>query len=419
MKDRKLQKILLILSFIFLSLLLYIQISRLITTAETEKRHFAQSVKLSLDLVAKEITEDRQMCRNVQICLMDTSSNFISTLRKNEWNKVDSIINVNLEYYNIDLAYEFEIVYSNSGSINFEDKCEVCYAENLNIALNSRGVELRVKFPEKNKFIIERISTMFISSILLILLLMASFILTFKMYTQEQKLAAQTKSFINNMAHEFKTPLASIGFANSRIRNNQEIDLTSKIIKYTEIIETEKSKLQQHLGCLLDLASLESKKSILEFETIELKSLLQEVISNSCIALEEKKGQIVFNCNAENTYINGSRMHLINSFANIVENACKYSNGNLLIDIKCFNKDSQIVTEISDNGIGIAHKEQKLIFDKFYRVSTGNIHDIKGYGIGLSYVNEVVTLHKGKIGLKSKPGVGSTFKISIPNIIDN
>ena len=385
----------------------------MVQTAETEKRHFTQSVKLSLDLAASQISQDRQMCNNVQICLLDTSSSFVRRLKTLEWNKVDSIIKSNLENYDIDLAYDFEIVYAGSKQVSGLNP-EACYSESLDIALQQGGIDLRVRFPEKNKFIVERISTMFISSILLILLLTASFIVTYRMFDKERKLALQTKNFINNMAHEFKTPLASIGFANSRIKNSEEIQLPDKLLRYTEIIENEKSKLQEHLSEMLELACLESKSAVMKAENVDVKSLLEETVKNSCISLEEKKGSIQFDCSAIKTIVYGSKRHLLNSFSNIVENACKYSNGNLVLNINCYNEENQLVTEISDNGVGIALKDQKYVFDKYYRVPTGDVHNIKGYGIGLSYVKEVVELHNGTIRLNSKFGKGSTFKVLLP-----
>ncbi|MDF1548410.1 MAG: hypothetical protein P1P88_11350, partial [Bacteroidales bacterium] len=144
MKNRKLQIALITSTFIFLLLLLFIQINNLIDTAETEKRHFTQSVKLSLDLAAAQISQDRQMCRNVQSCLLDTQSIASRNLKKLEWNKVDSIIKSNLEQYAIDLAYDFEIVYAKAQPFSIYDtRPEICYSESLDIALQQGGVELR------------------------------------------------------------------------------------------------------------------------------------------------------------------------------------------------------------------------------------------------------------------------------------
>jgi two-component system phosphate regulon sensor histidine kinase PhoR len=415
MNKRKSHIILIISTLIFLILLFFIQIKQLIETAETEKRHFAQSVKLSLNLVATEMSRDRKMCKNVQSCLLDTQSFQNQELKKLEWHKVDSIIKFNLEQYNIDLDYEFEIFKAGSGLLNgIEDTCEACYSESLEIALQQSGMELMVRFPEKNMFIVKRIGGLFISSITLIILVTFSFILTLSLFLKEKMLAERIKNFINNMVHEFKTPLASIGFANHRIQSNKEYVLPEKLIKYTEIIENEKNQLQHHVSNILELAQMESEFKPVRFGIVNIKSAIEEAIQGIDWCINEKNGSIDFLLHTDETNVNGSKFHLINAFSNLLDNACKYSLGELKIKI-CLSKiKDQLLIEIIDNGIGISAKHQKFIFEKFYRVPTGNIHNIKGYGIGLSYVLEVVKMHKGKIELKSSEGNGSTFSIYLP-----
>jgi len=405
-------------TFVFLLLLLYIQIDTLIQTAETEKRHFAQSVKLSLNLAAEQISKDRQMCSNVKSCLMNKESAVIEQLRKKEWANVDSIIKHNLDLYDIDLAYEFEIITENNDldTSKFDLSSEICFAESLDIGLHQAGVNLRVRFPEKNKFIVKRISTMFVSSILLILLLTASFITALRLYLKEKSIAEKTRDFVNNMTHEFKTPIANIGFANHRIQNSKDIKLPEKLINYTEIIEKEKSKLQNQVNEILNVAYVEDYSNDDNFENIDIQPLITEAVESIKLAVSEKNGIVQYQNNAELTTAKGNRIHLLNSITNLLDNAYKYSNGNLKIDIKTYNKEQNIVIEISDNGIGICAKDQKSIFDKYYRVPTGDIHNIKGFGIGLTYVKAVVEQHHGKIELKSSEGKGCNFKISLPLI---
>jgi len=415
MNKKRLHFILIFSTFIFLLLLLIIQFNQLIETAETEKRHFAQSVKLSLSLAAEQMSRDRKMCKNVQSCLLDTQSFQSQELRRLEWHRVDSIIKNNLQQYNLDLAYEFEIVNASANDLKAtQDTCETCYSESLEIALQQSGTMLTVRFPEKKMFIIKRIGAMFISSIMLIFLVTVSFILTLSLYLREKMLADRIKDFINNMVHEFKTPLASIGFANHRIQNNKEIELPEKLLKYTEIIDNEKNKLQEHIGNILDLAVLESDFRPSNFSKLDMTLIIEEAIESVQLCLSEKKGIIEFNNKASQSFLNGSKAHLINAFSNILDNACKYSNGDLKISITMYNLNEEILVEITDNGIGISGKYQKFIFEKYYRVPTGNVHNIKGYGIGLSYVNEVVKMHKGKVKLKSMEGKGCIFKVYLP-----
>ena len=403
-------------TFVFLLLLLYIQVNTLIQTAETEKKHFAQSVKLSLNLAVEQISKDRQMCSNVKSCLLNNKSAGIEVLRKKEWANVDSIIKHNLDLYNIDLAYEFEIITENVGldTGKFDLSSEICFAESLDIGLQQAGVNLRVRFPEKNKFIIKRISTMFVSSILLILLLTASFITTLRLYLKEKSIAKKTRDFVNNMTHEFKTPIANIGFANHRIKNSKDIVLPEKLINYTEIIEKEKSKLQNQVNEILNVAYVEDYSNGNNFENIDIQNIINEAVESIKPVISEKNGTIHYQNRADLTTMKGNSLHLLNSITNILDNAYKYSNGNLIIDIKTYNTEQNLIIEIADNGIGICSDDQKYIFDKYYRVPTGDVHNIKGFGIGLTYVKAVIEQHHGKIELKSSEGKGCNFKISLP-----
>ncbi len=403
-------------TFVFLLLLLYIQINTLVETAETEKRHFAQSVKLSLNLAAEQISKDRQMCRNVKNCLLNKESAVISKLREQEWAKVDSIIKRNLDLYNIELAYEFEIINKNIDihSGKFDLSTEICFAESLDIDLQQEGVDLRVKFPEKNKFIIKRISAMFVSSILLIFLLTAAFITTLKLYLKEKKIAEKTRDFVNNMTHEFKTPIANIGFANHRIKNSKDVVLPEKLINYTKIIEKEKNKLQNQVHEILNVAYIEDYSNTNNFENVDIENVINEAIDSIKLAINEKNGSISYKNEARQTTLKGNRLHLLNSINNILDNAYKYANENLKIEIKTYLENQNLIIEIADNGIGIRKEYQKYIFDKYYRIPTGNVHNIKGFGIGLTYVKAVVNQHDGTIELKSSEGKGCTFKISLP-----
>jgi len=417
MKDRKSHFILISSTLIFLLLLLFIQINQLIETANTEKRHFAQSVKLSLNLVAEQMSHDRKMCRNVQTCLQDTQSNKSQELRKMEWHRVDSIIKYNLEQYDINLAYNFEILNTGTKSILVpHDTCEVCYSESLEIALKQSGIDLMVRFPEKNMFIIKRIGPMFIFSVLLIFMVTASFFLTLNLYLREKRLSDGIKDFINNMVHEFKTPLSSIGFANHRLANNKDYQLPDKLKKYTEIIDIEKNKLQENIGQILDLAILESEFKPENYSIVNINKIIEEAIDSVSLYIQDKNDEIDFQNPGMEINILGSKPHLINAFSNLLDNACKYSDGNSKICIKIVNDHHYVQIKIIDKGIGIPKKYQKYIFEKYYRVPTGNVHDIKGYGIGLSYVKEVVKMHHGTIKVKSTQGKGSEFSIILPLI---
>jgi two-component system phosphate regulon sensor histidine kinase PhoR len=291
------------------------------------------------------------------------------------------------------------------------------FSENLRIEYQKGNLQLEMKLPDKNSFIKRRIGPIFISSILLILLVAASFVFTLRIYFKEEKRASLIKNFIHNMAHEFKTPVAVINLANSRLRKNLEVSELNKLTKYVEIIDNEKDKIQSQITAILDLAYFEGKNALLKKEKVSVIEIIENAILNINPILKEKNGSLVFEPKSLNSYINCSKCHIINSLTNILDNACKYSNGNLRIEIDAFERENHMYIEITDNGIGISHKDIPYVFDKYFRVSTGDIHNIKGYGIGLCYVKEVIGLHGGKVELESKPGIGSKFTIILPKII--
>ncbi len=416
MQKRKTQKYLILLTLISLFLLLIIQINQLLKTAESEKRHFAQSVKLALNLAVEQISNNQSICKNVRKCIDKHQSDCVKKIKSKYRLQIDSILRYNLEKYKIDIDYNFDIVNSNAGIVTKSDDpdSEKCFTESLDKAFEEAGILLNVSFPDKNKFIVERIGLMFISSVLLIFLVMASFVVSLRLFKKEKKLAEKTKDFIDNMTHEFKTPLANIGFANSRIRTKTELKNSKKLIKYTDIIEYETGKLEGQINEVLKISVLDKEFMTNNSEIINVNLLIEEIISRFDIIISEKNGTIKTNFISKNSFIKGNKIHLVNVFSNILDNSIKYSNGNLKIDVIVTEDINNVSVSFSDNGIGICKKEQNNIFDKYYRVTTGNIHDIKGFGLGLTYVKTVIEQHNGNISLNSKEGKGCKFTVTLP-----
>ena len=416
MSNRKLYLIFISITFFALLLLLYFQIKILLQTADTEKKHFKESVKLALSLAAEQISTDRQVCFGVKKCYMKGESDCLKSLHYNQKNKIDSILKSNLQEYNIDINYTFQIVNTNAGLISESPEFEndKCFVKSLDHAFQQAGVQLRVRFPDKNKFILQKITHSFIISVLLILLVMISFIITLKMYLYQQKISERTKDFINNMIHEFKTPLANIGFAGNRIKNSKTSENQEKNIKYLNIIENEKNKLLSHIDEILNVAVVENKNNMGDFEKISINELINSATENFKELIIDKKGEIniVFKCDI--CFVNGNKQLIINALSNILDNAVKYSTGDPKIKIIVSKFYEYVICEFIDNGIGINKKYQKNIFEKYFRIPTGNIHNIKGFGIGLAYVKAIVELHAGKIEIESEEDKGSNFKILLP-----
>ncbi|MBI9038400.1 MAG: HAMP domain-containing histidine kinase [Bacteroidales bacterium] len=414
MKQKRKQLALIIVTFGFLIALVIIQVNWILNAASIQESQFSHSVNLTLNRIVENISRDKQMCKNVENCFItvDSTPCCLRTRYYNEWLKVDSIIKNNLEYYNIDLEYEFEIVDSENDSI-ISIINQPYYSQSLEKALQQSGIQLKINFPERKEFILAQIGTMFITSILLIILIMISLIVIINYYIKEKKIAENTKDFINNMTHEFKTPLANIALANNMISKNKDVSSSEKLKKYTSIINFEQEKLQDHVEGLLYSASLENRSND-NNEVIDVCSLLQKAEKSFEVQIAQKQGDIIINECDSQCYTFGDKKHLLTAFSNIIDNAIKYSSKAPKITIDSLIKNKIIFIRIRDNGIGIAKEHQKEIFEKFYRIPTGDLHNIKGFGLGLSFVKNVIDSFGGKVNVSSLKGKGSVFEIQLP-----
>src|SRR5690606_7491550 len=207
------------------------------------------------------------------------------------------------------------------------------------------------------------------------------------------------KDFINNMTHEFKTPISTIAVSTEVLKDPEIIHQPERLRNYTAIIEKENVRLKQHVERVLQMAQIDKGDFTLTKETVDVHQLLQDALHNASVALQEKKGQIELDIKALKHELKADKLHLTNVFHNLIDNAIKYGNGHTEITIRTTNEENGIAVEVSDNGIGIRTEYLKRIFQKFYRVPTGNVHDVKGFGLGLSYVKTVVEEHGGSVGV--------------------
>jgi len=284
------------------------------------------------------------------------------------------------------------------------------------VTARGESIWLHITFPELNQFILAQIGWLFLVSILLIILTIVAFILIYRHYRQEQLLARDTRNFINNLTHEFKTPLAAIQLANNRIIKTTVnlIDTTA----YTRIITQENQKLDQHINYLLDLSRLQKGKMPLNFDRIQIHELITRQVEAYKLQINERKGFLELRLDAQKDTVYGDGYHLNNVLNNLLDNACKYSPDTPQLTITTFNKNGLVVVSVSDKGLGINKTDQKIIFQEFSRVNTGDVHNVKGFGLGLTYVWQIVKLHNGTLRLESEKGKGSTFYIEIPILKD-
>jgi two-component system phosphate regulon sensor histidine kinase PhoR len=237
-----------------------------------------------------------------------------------------------------------------------------------------------------------------------------TFIVTFGMYRKERMMAQHTSDFINNMVHEFQTPLSNIHLATNLIKKRKPGD--KKITEYLEIIKNENLKLEKNVDEILKVSSPDNGP--LNYKPVDVHEAIQSTVLDFVPRIENAGGKIDLDFNARHHTFKADANHLKLIFGNLIDNAIKYSDKPPHIVISTTNIKSNIEIKVKDNGIGIDKNDLNLIFEKYYRVSTGDIHNIKGFGLGLTFVKKMVEKYNGKIGVTSTKGVGTVFSISLP-----
>lgn len=278
---------------------------------------------------------------------------------------------------------------------------------------------LRLYFPEKDNYIYKSIWKVIVSSIFFFIITVIAFLLAFKIIFAQKKLSDMKTDFINNMTHELKTPIATISIASEMLRDNSISSSIENRHKYANIIFDENKRLANHVEKVLQIARLEKGELELNKDYRSVNEIIEATAKRFQLQLEELGGIVQLNLNANNDILKIDEMHFANMINNLIDNAIKYNDKNPLIKINTSDTDLGILIEIIDNGIGLTKENQNKIFDKFYRVSKGNVHDVKGFGLGLSYVMSIVKAHNGKISVESKIKEGTKFSIQLPtNQID-
>ena len=277
-----------------------------------------------------------------------------------------------------------------------------------------RNYELIVSFPEKDKYVFSSILS--VGGLTLLLTLFIVFVSTSALYqiVKQKKISEIKTDFINNMSHEFKTPIATINLALDAISNPKSLKTPKKLIQYANLIREENNRMLIQVENVLRISQLQKSNETIHKKSIDLHKIILEATNHVQLLLKDKGGILNTNLNASNYVINGNKDHITNIIINLMDNAIKYCDKKPNNKIETYNQKNDLIFTVSDNGIGMTPNVQKKIFDKFYRATSGNIHNIKGHGLGLSYVKKIVDLHKGKIILESKFGVGTNFIITLP-----
>lgn len=332
---------------------------------------------------------------------------------------LDKIIGQTLLNNGINLPYEYAVIGDNmdlsmiSEHYTPESKNEYFLAELFPDDFFNTGY-LSLYFPGQKNFIFKSLGFMTISSIILTLLIILSFIATMYIIFRQKRLSEIKTDFINNMTHELKTPISTISLASQMI-NDPSIPAESKNMnKISGIIQDESKRLGYQVEKVLQMAIFDKGRIKLKLKQVDINDLIISVINNFAIQVEALGGKISGELNATESQIEIDTVHFTNVISNLLDNAVKYSPEKPEILVQTENKNGRILIRVKDHGIGIKKEDQKRIFEKFYRVPTGNIHNVKGFGLGLSYVKKIVEEHQGTISLKSEINKGTEFEIGLP-----
>lgn len=270
-----------------------------------------------------------------------------------------------------------------------------------------------VQFPNREAHLINQMGIWSFSSLVLLLVIMF-FAYTLFVILKQKRLSEIQKDFINNMTHEFKTPISTIAVSTEVLKNPAIAYQPERLLSYATIIEKENLRLKQQVERVLQMARLDKEDIGLKKEELDLHEIVHDAIHNSTLSLHEKSGTINCNLQANSHIVSADRLHLTNVLYNLIDNAIKYCSGAPHIVITTTSSAKRVLISVADNGLGIAPENHKKVFQKFYRVPTGNVHDVKGFGLGLHYVKSVVNAHKGSITVESSLRNGSVFTITLP-----
>jgi two-component system phosphate regulon sensor histidine kinase PhoR len=336
--------------------------------------------------------------------------------------QLDSLLHTELKKKSIDIPYDYAIINPRSGRLieiskdySNERLLQSHFKTNLfpNDVTNEPNL-LVIDFPSQEKYLMSKIWFPLSSSALLILIILICFGYAVFTIVRQKKISVMKTDFMNNMTHEFKTPISTIGLAIEALLDPTIPQKTSMKMKYLGIIADENKRLESQVADVLQMAQLDKNELKLNLVTVDLHAIIQQAVDKISIQMERKLGHLKLALNASQFKLKGDEAYLLGVLLNLLDNALKYSNDAPNIMIRTQNIRGQLICSIKDHGMGMSKEAQRSIFQKFYRVASGNVHNIKGFGLGLAYVKEIITLHHGSIEVESELKKGTNFIVKFP-----
>lgn len=440
---------------------------------DQDEKNFSDKVSIALGIVKEKIIEDAQKTniakdyyklrnrdlldkktiRQYQKVLRSTSSKWERQQREWEFNsyemlrnpsvylenvdkdKLDKYIRHELEQQDITLDYDYGVFSMESKSftiINGNFVAEIgagnqasnidtgngLYDSDYRISLfeNDKSIPgyLKIYFPDKNRQLWSSVMPSLMLSALFTGLILFCFGYTIYVIVRQKMVSEMKTDFINNMTHEFKTPIATISLATDSINSPMILGNDEKVKRFTNIIKQENNRMLNQVEKVLQMAKLDKRDFDIKYTEIDVHEIIRKAADNILLKLNKREGTLAMELGAEKSTIYADKTHISAMVNNLLDNAEKYSPEKPTIHINTRTNGDYIEISFRDNGIGMTKEQKKHIFEKFYRVPTGNIHNVKGFGLGLSYVKAIVDAHKGRVTVKSEIGKGSTFSVMIP-----
>ena len=336
---------------------------------------------------------------------------------------IDSLLRFELRDKGIDLPFSYEVTNANNDSLIFSNASSNGGATPVYTASNTYQTHIfgtdvindpgniRITFPEKNKLILNRMTATMATTGGLLVVLVLCFGYTLFSIIRQKKISEMKTDFINNMTHEFKTPVSTIMIASEALKDQEIVADKARVARLANVIYEENARLGSHIERVLNVARIEKNDFKLEKKPLDVNDMINIVIDSMSLKLQKHEVKLTLNLDAINAIVLADELHFSNLIYNLIDNAIKYSIGTPDITISTANRGGEIVIKVADKGIGMSRDQQTKIFEQFYRIPTGNLHDVKGFGLGLSYVNTVVKRLNGIISVKSEKEKGSEFEL--------
>jgi len=387
---------------------------------DLRENQFYRDVGTSLRLVAQQIFEINRTPSPANNPVEQVSTNyFVVTINGPiDANLLEFLLTTEFEKRNVTADFEYGIY----------DCAEQCMVGGNYISpkrgktvsnipelprLHNDGYYFAVHFPRVEANLISQMGIWGFSSAVMLIVIFF-FVYTLVVILKQRRLSEIQKDFINNMTHEFKTPIATIAISTEVLKDPSIVHTPERLLNYATIIQNENQRLKQQVERVLQMAQLDKEDLGLKREVVDVNGLIQEAVNNIQPTLLKRSGHIVLDLQALHSTTLVDRLHFANVFYNLLDNAIKYNNNEPRIVVRTENAGDLLLVSVTDNGIGIDTENQRKIFQKFYRVPTGNVHDVKGFGLGLNYVKLMVEKHGGKVRVQSELNRGSTFTVEIP-----